>query len=243
MITEHYARTLASAGSRSISAGSTDTPLMTPTDDPLSSPGPAMRSAMRSAIQNGRRLSLAASPTAQPHLVHSGWASGPSTPGWTSDVSPYESALVVEPAAAPTGARRNPLLVLRPRVANRHVKQLLIELAQHLAYSIDARQAPIPTIDDLEGNRRRSDLLAHLTRHHSDAFKGDPAWYTSETEALVTDVDDALGPLREFTQLLYVAQYDLAGDVHGQLQLLVDLEELFWGMAEVPQEHLPGPPV
>lgn len=202
---------------------------MTPLDDPLQ----PFQGVTRCA--NTRRLSLAVS-TGSPTAFSKGWSSGPPSPGWSAP-SPYEGLLGIPPSST-SRVRRNPLLALRPRLAHRHVKQLLIELAQNLAAAIVAGEAPAdPT--SVEGNRKRSDLVARAERHRRDHPATDSAWLARETQALVLDVDDALGPLREFTQLLKDGRYDLSTPL-GELQLLVDLEELFWGMAAVPHEYLPG---
>jgi hypothetical protein len=159
--------------------------------------------------------------------------------------------------------RRNPLLPIRARLANKQIRQLVIELAHtmahlvHDSFAIRGRIALTARLDttDVKGNRRRSDILTYLRKPES-AVEASPApspsmveWYAREAAAMMIDLDEALGSSNTFTHLIDVAGYVLVPAnnptsmdpaASDDLQLLVDLEELVWGLVDVPPDDLRG---
>ncbi len=184
-------------------------------------------------------------------------------PSWTGQASPFDEAffadavnqsliiIAVEP-------RRNPLISLRPHNANNHIRPLLVELAQTIAHYVSdvvslSRDTSLEAYVkqcSLQGNRRRSDMIFKLRdeqRHppRDESSRDMVAWLSQEVSAMIMDIDDALGPPGQFTRLIEEGQYALivgnseATVLGDELQLLVDLEELLWGMGVVSMEDLP----
>jgi hypothetical protein len=182
------------------------------------------------------------------------------SPSWTGENSPFDTAFHEENVdrlrdAVPTEPRRNPLISLRSHTSNRQIKPLLVELTYTIALLVESAvdlRGDISLEDYVEergiqGNRRRSDMLFKL--HRERAGRETPSremvdWLSTEVYAMMHDLDDALGTPNRFTRLVKAGGYTLtiggadATALGDELQLLVDLEELLWGMKAVSIEEL-----